>query len=270
MATLGVLALAACGGGGGGSAANSSSPQSGVAAPAQRADAATVQAVPVAQGPRIIRNASLTLEVANGDFDKVLTRLIDLSANEGGYLSASEAGGDGGDHIRTGTFTFAVPVDRYEETIKTLRGYGTVQSFRAGSQDVSAQYVDLQSRLKNAEAQRDAMLALLTRATQIPDIINIQNQVGQIEAQIEQLKGQIDYLDHATSYSTISVSLREAEVGAKDQLGLRSALDTALTDFFVSIDFMVIALGALAPYLLLVLAGLGGFVLWRRRRLART
>jgi hypothetical protein len=228
--------------------------------------------VPVAQGQRLIRNANLTVEVRNGQFDSVLTKLIDLSASQGGYVSASEAVSDSSDRIRTGTITFAVPSDKYEETIKVLRGYGTVQAFHATSQDVSSQYIDLQSRLKNAEAQRDAMLALLQRATSIADIINIQNQVGQIEGQIEQLKGQISYIEHATTYSTISVTLREAAVVAprqQDELGLQTALRNAVTYFFVTIDFLVVAFGALAPYLLLGLAAFGAFTFWRRRRVAR-
>ena len=278
LGALVILALAACSGAagsGGSSASSSSGPKSGsaVAQPAQRTDtgSAAVPVVPVANGPRVIRTASLTLEVGNGRFDDVLTKLIDLSAGEGGYVSASDAGSDGGERIRTGVITFAVPADKYEDTIKQLRGYGTVQAFHATSQDVSSQYVDLQSRLKNAEAQRDAMLALLSRATQIGDIINIQNQVGQIEGQIEQLKGQIDYLDHATTYSTISVTLREAAVAPqpRDELGFQTALRSAVDDFFVSVDFLVVALGALAPYLLLALLGLGAFTLWRRRRVAQ-
>jgi len=278
-----LFALVACGESAGSTATSGSAPavRSGVAAPGSGsgttvggapADTTTVPPVPVVQGPRVIRNASLTVEVRNSQFDNVLTKLIDLSASEGGYVSGSDAVSDTSDRIRTGTITFAVPADKYEETIKVLRGYGTVQSFHATSQDVGGQYADLQSRLKNAEAQRDAMLALLSRATSIGDIVNIQNQVGQIEGQIEQLKGQIDYLDHATSYSTIQVTLREAAVVAprpQDDLGLQGALHNAVTDFFVTIDFLVVALGALAPYLLLALLGFGAFTIWRRRRMVR-
>jgi len=147
-----------------------------------------------------------------------LTKLIDLSASQGGYVSGSDAVSDTSDRIRTGTITFAVPADKYEETIKVLRGYGTVQSFHATSQDVGGQYADLQSRLKNAEAQRDAMLALLSRATSIGDIVNIQNQVGQIEGQIEQLKGQISYIEHNTTYSTVSVNILEAGAPAQTSM----------------------------------------------------
>jgi len=277
-----LLAAVACGQGASSTAASGQAPavRSGAGAQAPGttgssgapADTTTVPALPVGQGPRVIRNASLTVEVRNGQFDNVLTKLIDLSASEGGYVSASDAVSDTSDRIRTGTITFAVPADKYEETIKALRGYGTVQAFHATSQDVGAQYVDLHSRLKAAEAQRDAMLALLQRATQISDIINIQNQVGQIEGQIEQLQGQIDYLDHATTYATIGVTLREAAVVAprpQDDLGLQGALHNAVTDFFVTIDFLVVALGALAPYLLLALGGFGVFTIWRRRRVVR-
>jgi len=275
LAAFSLLALAACAGGGaastssgGGSTTSSGRGDAAYQGPAQTAPSTTGPAVPIAAGPRVIRNASLTVEVRNGHFDDTLTRLIDLAAREGGYVSGSDAVSDTSDRIRTGTITFAVPAENYEATIKELRGYGTVQAFHASSQDVSSQYVDLQSRLKNAEAQRDAMLALLQRATQISDIINIQNQVGQIEAQIEQLKGQIDYLDHATTYATVSVTLREAAVAAprQDQLGLQGAVNTAVADFFFSVDFLVVAVGALAPYLLIGLAAFGAFTFWRRRR----
>ena len=231
-----------------------------------------VPPLPTGQGPRVVRTASITVQVANGKFDAALTRLIDLAAREGGYVAGSNAVSDGSDRIRTGTITFAVPSDKYEETISEVRASGTVQAFNSSAQDVSAQYVDLQARLKNAEAQRDAMLALLQRATSINDILNIQNQVGQITGQIEQLKGQINYLEHATGFSTVNVTLREAAVAAprtSDDLGLQGAVHSGVYYFFQSIDFMVVALGALAPYLLIALAGFGIFTAWRRRRPAR-
>jgi hypothetical protein len=290
LAALALLAVAACSGGstgtasggggsasgGGGSRPPAATNQGSTGAPTSTAPSGTVAdavpPVPTGQGPRIVRAASLTVQVANGKFDSALTRLIDLAAREGGYVAGSNAVSDDSERIRTGTITFAVPSDKYEETIGQVRGYGTVQAFNSSAQDVSQQYVDLSSRLKNAEAQRDAMLALLQRATSINDIISIQNQLGQITGLIEQLKGQIAFLEHATGYSTINVTLREAAVLAPrttDELGIQGALHSAVYDFFQSIDFMVVALGALAPYLLIALAGFGAFTIRRRRRPAR-
>ena len=54
-----------------------------------------------------------------------------------------------------------VPAAKFDETIDQLAKMGKVQNEHISGNDVSAQYVDLQARLANAEAQRNAMLALL-------------------------------------------------------------------------------------------------------------
>src|SRR4029077_13498038 len=89
-------------------------------------------------------------------------------------------------------------------------------------------YVDLQARLANAEAQRNAMVALLQRAQSVSDIIAIQNQLGQITQQIEELKGQIQYLDHNTSFSTVTVNIVEAGAPAPAAAGDNWGFATAL------------------------------------------
>jgi len=164
---------------------------------------------PIGEGPRVIRTAQVAVEVKNGSFDGTLDKLFTISTSLGGYISGSVANADTGS-LRTGTITFQVPTDKFNEAVTQVRALGTVQNLAIGGQDVSAQYVDLQARLKNAEAQQQATLALLGQAKTVPDIIAIQNQLGSITAQIEQLKGQIAYYDHATSFSTISASIHEA------------------------------------------------------------
>ena len=148
-----------------------------------------------------------------------------------------------------------------------MRALGTVQNLAIGGQDVSAQYVDLQARLKNAEAQRDAMLALLGQAKTVADIIAVQTQLGQITAQIEQLKGQISYYDHATSYSTISVSVHEAAVALKpantDSWGVSAALLQGLHGFVSTLDYVLVGVGYAGPVLILLVFG---FAAWRLRR----
>jgi len=223
---------------------------------------------PVGEGPRVIRTAQIGVEVKNGDFDSTVDKLFAISTTLGGYISGSAASADTGS-LRNGTITFLVPTEKFTEAVREVRALGTVQNLAIGGQDVSAQYVDLQARLKNTEAQRDAMLALLSQAKTVPEIIAVQNQLGTITGQIEQLKGQIAYYDHATSYSTISVNVHEAAVLLKpatptpDSWGIKEALLQGLHGFVNTLDVVLVGVGYSGPILVLLALA---FAAWRLRR----
>jgi Domain of unknown function (DUF4349) len=225
------------------------------------------QPVPV-QGPQVIKQASLAISVSSGSFDSRLAAVRALVESEQGFISGTEAQANPGadQHIRSGVITFMVPSDRFDDAIDQLSKLGTVQTEHISGQDVSAQYVDLQARLANEEAQRDAMLVLLKRAQSISDIITIQTQLGQITQQIEELKGQIQYLDHNTAFSTISVNIIEAGAPAavqqQDSWGFVTAISDAAHNFVTTINYIVSGLGAIGPILIVV--GIG-YLVWRRR-----
>jgi hypothetical protein len=226
------------------------------------------QSVPTAQAQQVIKSAQLTITVKSGSFDSQLTAVRSLVELEQGFIAGTDAQANpvSGDQIRTGVISFMVPSAKFDETIDALNHFGKVQNEHITGQDVSAQYVDLKARLANAEAQRDAMLALLARAQNIPDIIAIQNQLGQITQQIEELKGQIQFLDHNTAYSTVSVTLVEAgapvQAASSDSWGFATALSDAAHNFVTTINYVVSGLGAIGP--IVIILGLG-YLLWRRR-----
>jgi hypothetical protein len=148
--------------------------------------------VPVLQGPPVIRQAQLSIAVGNGTFDSKLSLARTIVEAEGGYIAGTTAQAAPIDsQIRTGVINFMVPAANFDTTIDQISKVGKVQNEQITGTEVSGQYVDLQTRLSNAEAQRAAMLALLTQAKTINDMIAVQNQIGQITGTIEQLKGQI-------------------------------------------------------------------------------
>src|SRR5438309_6850870 len=163
------------------------------------------------EGTRVQRAAQLTLRVAHGRFDAAINRVLALVSAEGGFVAGTGPQPDeSAAYLRTGRITFQVPNAKFDDALVTLRKMGQVRQFDVSGTDVSAQYVDLQSRLASAQAQRDAYLALLNRAQSIQDIVLLQNQLAPIVAQIEQLEGQIDNLDRTTTYGTITATIQEA------------------------------------------------------------
>jgi hypothetical protein len=225
--------------------------------------------VPAVQGPQVIRQAQLAITVGSGSFDSKLAAVRALVESEQGYIAGTDAQTNpaANDQIRTGVISFMVPAANFDTTIDQLSRVGKVQSEHITGTDVSAQYVDLQARLANEEAQRDAMLALLKQAKTITDIIAVQTQLGQITQQIEQLKGQIAYFDHNTAFSTVTVTLTEAgapaQTVASDSWGFSTALNEAAHNFVATINYVVTGLGAIGP--ILVVLGLG-YLVWRSRR----
>lgn len=289
LVIVAVLAVAAaCGGasGGGGTATSNYTSRGAAPAPidssgsqssksvAQPGGTTTLpgQTVPTLQGPPVIRTAQLSITVGSGLFDSKLQAVRTLVESEGGYIAGTDAQASPTDtaensSIRTGVISFMVPAAHFDDAIDQLSKVGKVQSEHITGTDVSAQYVDLNARLVNAQAQLDAMRALLKQATNINDIIAVQNQIGQITAQIEQLKGQIKYLDDNTSYSTVAVTLTESGAPAQstqsDSWGFATALNQGAHNFMTTVNYVVTGLGAVGPFL--VLLGIG-FLVWRRRR----
>jgi len=283
MSLLALLLAAACAGAESGpkSTAASTSGRAGAApaAPAGDAGAAGAAAKPsagsaadvipnltVPEGPRVQRSARISLQVPDGRFDSALNDVISIVDQAGGYIAGSDVqAADQGQPLRSGQATFQVPSDKLDEVLTEVRKKGTPESISVSGNDVTTQYVDLQARLVNAQAQRDAMLVLMQQARTVADTIQIQNQLGQVTAQIEQLKGQINYLDHSTSFATLSVRITEATAGPSDEWGLRSAFDQALHNLVGVLAFLVLALGTLIP---VAVAGgilyLIGRVAWRR------
>jgi hypothetical protein len=223
--------------------------------------------VPVLQGPPVIRQAQLNISVGAGTFDSKLSLARTLVEAEGGYIAGTSAQASPIDNqIRTGVINFMVPAANFDATIDDLSKIGKVQNEQITGTDVSGQYLDLQTRLDNAEAQRTAMLALLTQAKNINDLIAVQNQIAQITGTIEQLKGQIKYLDQHTAFSALTITMTEAAATAptpvSDNWGFATALSDAAHNFVATVNYVIVGLGVLGPFILL---GGVGYLLWRRR-----
>ena len=280
-----VAAAAACGGSAGSGGGQSYAPArqnalqapnaqdtKGAAQPNGTTSSVPTQTVPALQGPPVIRTAQLSITVGSGKFDSKLADVRSLVESEGGFIAGTDAQASPDQNpdntqIRTGVISFMVPAAHFDDTIDQLSKVGKVQNEHITGTDVSAQYVDLNARLVNAEAQLDAMRALLGKAQSINDIIAVQNQIGQITAQIEQLKGQIKYLNDNTSFSTVSVTLTESGAPAPstpaDSWGFVTALNEGAHNFITTINYLVTVLGAIGPFLVVLLAG---YLVWRRRR----
>jgi hypothetical protein len=225
------------------------------------------------EGTRVQRSAQLLLQVAHGKFDTTINGVLALVDSEGGFVAGvGPQPVVSSPDLRTGQITFQVPTAKFDEALTALRKLGSVKQFNVSGVDVSSQYVDLQSRLVSAQAQRDAYLALLSRAQSIQDIVTLQNQLAPILAQIEQLKGQIENLDHTTTYGTITATIQEAPPAGTttDTWGVATAFGQALHNFVAAVDLMVVVLGTIAPFLLLAGFGFWGWRAWRRRSVLGT
>ena len=151
--------------------------------------------------------------VRTGDISLVVDDVIDardeitwLAVNLDGWVVSSRITGQ--EQEMRGWISFRVPDEEFEAALAELRDLAVrVNSESTDSRDVTEEYVDLESRLKNAEATERQYLALLDKADEVEDILKIYDSLSRVRNEIEQIKGRMQYLERITSMSLISVSL---------------------------------------------------------------
>lgn len=218
---------------------------------------------------KIIYNADVALAVEN--LAPAQQKLMALVQKFNGYVAEENVGGSSG-APRTGRWKVRVPADGYNGFMGAVSKVGEVQTISSRSEDVSAEFYDVEARLRNKRVEENRLIEHLKNTTaKLADILLVEREISRVRGEIEQMQGRLRVLADLTALTTVTVTLNEIKdyvppapptFATQIARSFSSSLG-ALTDFCKSV---VLSLVALAPWLVILLPL--GFVLWRlyRRR----
>jgi hypothetical protein len=156
----------------------------------------------------IIKDALLKLLV--DDPDLAIDRLTQIVGDTSGYIISSRIWYQEWEakSYKYASFTIGVPVDQFERALRRLRDTAKrVIDETATGEDVTDQYVDLQSQLTNLQATRDRIREFLAQAKTVEEALKVNEQLSQVEQQIEDIQGRMNYLKDRSAFSTITVEI---------------------------------------------------------------
>jgi Domain of unknown function (DUF4349) len=158
------------------------------------------------RAPILIYTASLALAVAS-----VIDGLKEIEAmtrEYGGFLARRD------DH----SITIRVPAQRFDDAVLRIEKLGDVLHRNVAVEDVTAEFTDVQTRLKSARAVRDRLKELLAKSTRVQDSLAIEKELSRIDTEIERMETRLKFLRDRAMFSTITVRL---EAKRSDMVGTR-------------------------------------------------
>jgi outer membrane biosynthesis protein TonB len=169
------------------------------------ADADTQLAESASQSVRlVIKDGFITLHVA--DIDTALGQITAIARLHGGYVLSS--GSTQSNVYQSADITITVRAEDFDSAMTELRAIAIdVLDERVEGQDVSTEFVDLESRLRNLEATAERLRGFLDDAKTVEEALSINEELATIEAEIEEVRGRMNYLQTRAALSTITVSL---------------------------------------------------------------
>jgi hypothetical protein len=186
---------------------------------------------------KIVQTASLelTVEEVGSSFEEVSR----IAAAAGGFVASSTF--SRADDEQVASVTIRVPATQYQDVLRQLRGLALeVENESSQANDVTEEYTDLSSRLRNLEATEAQYLLLLGQAKDIGEILQVQDRLNSTRSEIEQVKGRLNLLNNLTDLATVTVHLRTdtAPVVGPETGGGVNPADAARGAWDASIDVL--------------------------------
>lgn len=208
---------------------------------------------------KIIKNASLSFNTET--YPDFTAALFDSITSHGGYVESSQQyGSDDSYSRRSMNITARIPADRYDSFMNEAGGafgFGT-QTYKSESQDdVTMNYIDIESHLRALSAEYDVLIELMGKAESLEDTITIQARISELNYQMDSYKSQLRKYDDLISYCTVNIDVSEVirEVTSTSAVGVGERISAGLSETFDNIgegleDFAVWFVVSL-PYIII-------------------
>ncbi|SDJ06251.1 DUF4349 domain-containing protein [Natribacillus halophilus] len=243
------------------------------AASEEETDAATddVTEVDVSE-QMIIYNGDISIEVEQ--FEEAQRQIEDHVDDMDGYVVESTVHDRNSDD-RSGAFSVRIPQENFTVFLDEVASIGTdVLERSTYGDDVTEEYVDLESRLRTQEAVEERLLTFMEEAETTEDLLDISDDLASTQEEIEQIEGRMNYLEDHVAYATVDIQVQEVAASTlqdQDSLNTWGQATSLFTDTInVLMSFfsgLVIFATGLSPVLVPLLAiAVTLTIIWRRKR----
>lgn len=161
---------------------------------------------------KLIKTVELSVETK--DYDNLMVSLEKQIEELGGYiesLGAYNGSYYSGRTNRSANITARIPAEKLDGFVKQIGEEANVVDRNESVEDVTLQYVDLDSHARMLEEEQERLLELLENAETIEDIITIESRLSEVKYQLESMKSQLRTFDNKVTYSTVHIYIDEVK-----------------------------------------------------------
>lgn len=221
----------------------------------------------------IIHQAQLQIKVKN--LEKARLKIENKVKEYGGYIVESNVYRES-DEMVSGRMTVRVPEKDFQAFLNdTEADAADILQRNVTGQDVTEQYIDLESRIKTKRAVEKRLLEFMDGAEKTEDLLKISGDLAKVQEEIELIMGQMKYLENQTSYSTVEINMFEdrvivPELGKKDLdtwEKTKKQLATSTNFILAAISGLIVFfIGNLPVIIILLIIGAGIYLTVKRRK----
>lgn len=196
----------------------------------------------------VIQNADLSIVVA--DPQTKMSAISAMAKELGGFVVSSnmyQTYLSNGEPVPEGSIVIRVPAEKLDSALNQIKSDAVeVRNENRSGQDVTQDYIDLNSQLNSMQAAADQLTRIMQSAEKTEDVLNVFTQLQSYNQQIEVIKGQIQYFEQASALSAIGITLIAEETiqpieigGWKPQGVARDAIQSLIRFWQGFVDFMI-------------------------------
>ncbi len=164
---------------------------------------------------KIIYTSDVELETL--EFDQTITDLYDLIERNGAFIESSSISGTGyntkyyGSVWRSARFSIRVPRENFAGMTGSLASIGNVTYSTTSADNITASFLDTESRLKAYRTEETSLLEMLEKAETVEDMITVQDRLSWVRYEIESLTSTLNNWQNEVDYSTINLNINEVK-----------------------------------------------------------
>ncbi|MGG1398216.1 DUF4349 domain-containing protein [Bacillus salipaludis] len=159
---------------------------------------------------KVIYTADLELRVKK--FEQTVQRIEEKVEKYGGYIAESNVIKEGKEQV-SGSIRIRIPQKYFQSFLHDAEGQAAeVIQRNITGQDVTEEYVDLESRLKSKKVVEERLLSFMKKANKTEDLLKISADLATVQEEIETIEGKLKFLENQTSFSTVNIMLHEYKV----------------------------------------------------------
>jgi hypothetical protein len=185
--------------------------------PLPKASGPNAQVDAIVPSRRVIRTGEIEFEIES--FDAAQASVIKIIGGiKGGFIATVNSDKLANGKVK-GSIVVRIPPEALDNFVLDLRRElgkgGELKGLRVGSQDVTKQYTDLESRLRAARTMQDRLLQMIKEGKgEIKQLLEAEKELGVWRTKIEEMEGERRYYDNQVALSTLTITLAEKEIKA--------------------------------------------------------